>query len=466
MLVSHRWLTLLGVVALSLSPVRSESPLQSLLLQTVQNAGFDQVIDFGPYNEACPGKSFCHQPAGRIAQPPNVDVAVLQLDANGQIIDEAEVLLSRDFPRGFLVQLDRNLGARNVTFLRWDIARSDGGTYSSETGDRMTTRGWTNNPALADSDLLVSGASPAEAPFMAPYPASLFKLMVAFHLLRMVDAHQIQLETPVAAAVQKGTGEFRPLRDWIDPMITASDNDATRTLLKLLHQRNRIADLNRTFQQLNLRTLQINGTSADGSSWQPGQIHMTAYDTARLLWILEAPPGTLWLDADRRPVTRDILSPASRQYLKQLLLDQGFNDALTTANFPGTPHVQPGIPSRVASRWIHPTNGTVQLDGLNYGVDIRPFNHLAAVLFAHKTGLTFNYASDAGIVTSLPGKPRRHYIVAFQANLGYRYADEAFAAATTPPWTNTLAPINYTQRIPAFGRALDEGLTRLAAARK
>lgn len=80
----------------------------------------------------------------------------------------------------------------------------------------------------------------------------------------------------------------------------------------------------------------------------------------------------------------------------------------------------------------------------DFGVDIRAANAQAEVNFAHKTGWTFNYGSDAGIVTSLPGKPFRHYVIAFIANLGNRYTDEVFAARTTFPAFDKISPISYT----------------------
>ncbi|HEY9643645.1 MAG TPA: hypothetical protein V6C57_24360 [Coleofasciculaceae cyanobacterium] len=83
---------------------------------------------------------------------------------------------------------------------------------------------------------------------------------------------------------------------------------------------------------------------------------------------------------------------------------------------------------------------------------------MAEVSFLHKTGLTLNYGSDAGIVESLPGKPYRHYIIAFLSNLGYRYADPAFANRTSYPYSDPVGGIAYTQRIPALGKQIDDGI--------
>src|SRR5262249_4433401 len=116
---------------------------------------------------------------------------------------------------------------------------------------------------------------------------------------RMIDAGKLTLDTEYTYAVADEKLDARKIRAWLDRMITVSDNHATRALLKMFHERGEIEPLNRTFRDLNLATLQINGTSAaDGKNWSPGQIHMTAFDTARLFWIIEGGPGELWRGAD------------------------------------------------------------------------------------------------------------------------------------------------------------------------
>jgi beta-lactamase class A len=456
-----------ALISVATLGAHAETPLETALLKAVRDAHFEAVIDFGAGNENRPVKAGLHQPAQTIAHPPNVDVAVIQLDAAGRMVDRACVLLSRDYPNGLIVPLDKDSGARSVRFLRWDIERSDGGTFSSDDGHPLSAKGWTNNPPLTDADDIVPGRANAPYQFMAPYPASLFKIMVAFHALRMIDAGKLTLDTEYTYAVAAAKPDTRKISDWLDRMITVSDNHATSALLKMFHDRSEIEPLNRGFRELNLATLQINATSAvDGRGWSPGQIHMTAFDTARLFWIIEGVPGELWQGADGKPVTAKLLSESSRVFLKKLLSEQAFNDALTTANLPGAKNIRPGIPSRVAERWINSANGHVVVDGKDFGVDIRAANAQAEVSFAHKTGETFNYGSDAGIVTSLPGKPFRHYVVAFLANLGTRYADEAFASRTTFPAFDEIGPVAYTQRIPALGKAIDDALTELSAAKK
>lgn len=452
-------------LAAGLALAHAESPLESALLAAVRAAHFEDVIDFGAGNESRPVKAHLGEPAKKIAQPPNVNVAIIQFDADGKPTDQAYVILSRDYPDGLIVPLDRDLGASGVRFLRWDIDRSNGGTFSSADGRQLTTKGWTNHPPLTAADDLVPGRENAPIIFMPPYPASLFKLMVAFHALRMIDAGKTSLDAEYTYTVEGAKPDARKIRTWLDAMITVSDNHATQALLKMFHDQNEIEALNREFRELNLGTLQINQTSPkDGRGWQTDQINMTAFDTARLLWLIDGGPGELWLDASNKPVTAKFLSEASRTFLKKTLLEQAFNEALSTANFPGGKNVRAGIPSRVAERWVNPTNGHVVAHGTDFGLDVRAANAEAEVTFAHKTGLTFNYGSDAGIVKSLPGKPFRHYVVAFLANLGQRYADAQFAANKKFPADENVPPLAYTQKIPALGRAIDAAVTKLSAA--
>jgi hypothetical protein len=460
-----KFMTTLSLAA-GLCAAHAESPLESALLAAVRDAQFENVIDFGAGNEARPVKAHLNLPAKKIAHPPNVNVAVIQFDAEGKMTDRAFVILSRDYPRGLIVPLERDAGARGVRFIRWDIERANGGTFSADDGHQLTTKGWTNDPPLTMADDLLPGRENAPIVFMPPYPASLFKLLVAFHTLRLVDAGKISLDSEYVFSIEGAKPDARKIRDWMDAMITVSDNLATQALLKMFHDKNEIESLNREFRELNLGTLQINKTSPlNGRGWQTDQINLTAFDVAKLLWLIDGGPGELWLDANKKPVTANFLSAASRAFLKKTLLEQAFNEALSTANFPGGKNVRAGIPARVAERWINPTNGHVVVEAKDCGVDIRVANAQAEVTFAHKTGLTFNYGSDAGIVKSLPGKPFRHYVVAFLGQLGQRYADDIFAANKKFPLDENVPPLAYTQKIPALGKMIDDAVTKLSAAK-
>jgi hypothetical protein len=449
-----------------LSQAIASTSLSTSLLNAARQAQFDQVIDYGPYNEVCPGAKFCPVPAPRVAQMPNVDIAVIQLDANGGLKDVANVLMSRDYPTGLVVPIERNYTTSSVRWRKWDIQRWDGGTFSDKNGKQLTTKGWTDNPPLTVAEDILPGRESAPYQFMLPYPASLFKLMVAYRIMRLVDAGTLSLDesytypSSTAAATGAVTPETRLIRDWMEPMITYSDNTSTQALLKLLHDLNQVEAMNAEFRNLGLGTLQINDTDPNtGTGWKPGHIHMSALDTARLLWLIDGASSNrvLWLRPNSQPVTSAELTNSSRSYLKGLLANQGFHEVLSTSNFCGAPNTLPGIPAIVPSRWINPNDGTVTVDGIPYGQDVRPCNTVAEVLFSHKTGLTFNYGSDAGIVQSLPGKPDRHYIIALIANLGYRYADPIFASQTSFPCFDAVGGICYTQRIPRLAKQIDNG---------
>jgi hypothetical protein len=209
-------------------------------------------------------------------------------------------------------------------------------------------------------------------------------------------------------------------------MVCASNDRATCALLKQLHGLGEVEAMNAQMRTLGFPALQITGTSPrHGGRWRPGEIRMSAMDTARLLEHIAGEGGTLY----------------------DLLAEQGCNEALSTANYGMSSYPAPGIPHAVPERWIDPADGTVTVDGKAFGRDVRAANAHAEVTFAHKTGLTYNYASDAGIVRSLPGARRRHYVVALICDLGERYTD-----GRDPR-------VRYTEKLAQLGRRVDELLT-------
>jgi hypothetical protein len=111
------------------------------------------------------------------------------------------------------------------------------------------------------------------------------------------------------------------------------------------------------------------------------------------------------------------------------------------------------MPQRISQRWIG-ADGTVTVnddpnDG-KYLYPVQPCQDAAEVTFAHKTGLTAFAAGDAGIVHSLPGKPKRDYIIVEFSNLGWRYID------TNRPTDPPVRPaVNRTEKFAKLGRALD-----------
>jgi hypothetical protein len=79
-----------------------------------------------------------------------------------------------------------------------------------------------------------------------------------------------------------------------------------------------------------------------------------------------------------------------------------------------------------------------------FAPDVRHASAAATLRFAHKTGTTEDYASDASIVRGIAPHRRCHYLVALTRNLGTRYAPTANCAIT---W-----------RVPALGRTIDAAL--------
>jgi hypothetical protein len=443
---------------------RRSKDLEAALLEAVRAQAFDKVVDFGPVEGACPGSSWCPSPAATIAAMPNIDLAVIALEPSGRARAVADVLTSRDYPRGVAVPIGDDLGTDSVRWRRWNPDRWNGGTFSETDGSRTSTVGWRDNPAFTAADDIVPDRDRAPIEFMSPYPASTFKLMVAFHTMRLVDAGRIDLDGDYRYAPPDGPAVTRSTRDFLDRMITESDNDSAKALLKQLHDLGEIDHLNQGFHDLGLGTLQVNGTDpASGAKWGIGQITMTSLDTARLLLILRGGPGVLWRTAGGKPVRADdVLSRDSRAILVGMLADQGWNDILTTSNWCGRSYPTPGIPSLVADRWVDPGTGTVTVADKAFGQDVRPCNEQAEVSFAHKTGFTYNYLADAGIVRSFAG-PRGDYIVVMMSNLGYRYADQRQAGVTQPVCGDDPGQdqgVCYTEKFAALGRSIDAILRR------
>jgi hypothetical protein len=66
-------------------------------------------------------------------------------------------------------------------------------------------------------------------------------------------------------------------------------------------------------------------------------------------------------------------------------------------------------------------------------------------------------ASDAGIVTSLPGQPYRHYVVAMFSNLGSAYGDPEWARVGVNPCGTSLG-LCRTERFARLGKLIDTAL--------
>jgi hypothetical protein len=189
---------------------------------------------------------------------------------------------------------------------------------------------------------------------------------------------------------------------------------------------------------------------------------MSAWDTARLLWLLDPDaPAPSWRAPGGGPVEQGFLGAASKAKLLSLLGEQAYHDVLSTTLLCGVPRTAPGIPALLPERWIT-AEGRPALEGTALTSDVRPCNAAAQVTFAHKTGLTLNFGSDAGIVRGIAGRALRHYIVAFFSNLGHRYTDPDKADGPNP--CEALG-ICYTARIGALGAAIDAAVAGAVEAR-
>ena len=316
-----------------------------------------------------------------VAHFPSIDLAVAAFGPTGTA-RWANVLFSREHPHGLVGTLGNQADA--VQGIRFDADQQDA------RGESVVWAKSTDWQRLKFAPL--HGGGPLRV--VAPYPASLLKLMVA---------------VGVAMAVDRG------LTAWpaaLEPMIVVSDNDATDTCVALLHRLKLVGALNQRFADLGLHTLQLNDTTARGG-WRNGDgsgvghIHMTAWDTVRLLWLLDADaPPPPWL-----PAGTQLLQPATRAHLRGVLARQQLDEILSSGSLRGVPGWVAGLPDAPA--------------------------------FAHKTGTTDNYASDAGIVRlSSATNVGTHFIVAVLTSLGSRYAPHVRCATT---W-----------RLPSLGAAVHQ----------
>jgi hypothetical protein len=431
------------------------TPLARALRDALEATHFDRVIDLAspPAGDA----SIARARPPRIAHRPSADVAVIAFP-EGCPPAFASVMTSREIDGVRINRVDpETLGVKGVRLRRWDQARWD----ALDAPPPPFTEDDDVQPAEPDA-----GAT-AAADFTVPYPASVFKLLVAVRILELSDRGLLDLSDRI------GLGRrTRTVREWMADMITVSDDESTRALVKGLHEIGGEAALNALFAGLGLSALQMHDTSPEtGRNWQPGRIHMSAWDTARLLWLLDpdAPPPT-WTAPGGAPVDTGFLRPESRRLLVELLGAQAFHDALSTTALCRVPKTRKGIPALMPERWIDLEGrpGVAIGRGLTdrlldggapssdeQGADVRQCNREAEVTFAHKTGLTENFASDVGIVRGIPGRARRHYIVSFFSNLGYRYTDADKASSADP--CHELG-ICYTQRIAGLGAAIDAAM--------
>jgi hypothetical protein len=436
------------------SKPRSVPSLAEFLRQAMDGLAFQDVLDLAPPAttsasaltagadkdaETTAQRARAYSALATTAQPisqqPQINATVLELDDSGRVTGSATVLMSPQYQHGVVVPVDADLHTTDVRWRQWDDA------------------GWYANHAQGTIDV-VPGREDASLDFMLPYPGSVLKLMVNFGVLRLVDQGVISLDDtyqyqPTTISSLCGGASSNTIRTYIDESITQSDNGASCALIKMLWDHNAIDALNQQFQDMGLETLRLLGTNpVNGGHWA-NDITMSSLDTAKLLAVLNGGQGTLWTAPNGQPVTKDVLSDASRALFLSELGQQGWNWMLSTTNYCGRDYPAAGIPQTTDPRWIGP-DGTVTVAGNAFGQDVRPCDASAQVTFAHKPGWVNNTGADSGIVTSLPGAAERHYIISVFSNLGDQYVDPNRPA--TPAGT---VPVEYTEKFAQLGAAID-----------
>lgn len=354
----------------------------------------------------------------QLCQPfPSLDLAVVAWPGDRDPV-WANVLFSREHPQGVVAQIDTAAGAAsNVRYLA-DQTDAQGESHVWKAETDWNTLDW---KPLAGAGL---------HRFVAPYPASLVKLMVAVGVAQLVDTERYLWE-----ALWPCGGQTRTIAQWTESMLVASSNEATNAMVALLHaggliDRSGTQEVNyleQRFTTYGLHTLRLSNTRANGG-WRNadgagvGHLQMTAWDTVRLLWLLLSDPGSApWLP-QAMPA---MLSRPNADRLWTMLADQGLHGVLSTTALAGVSGWHVGIPAQMPMRWVQ-ADGSAQVENYRYPADIRPANAHAQVRFAHKTGTTDNYCSDAGLVTPMEGPGR--YLIAITSNLGSRFAPSSACA--------------------------------------
>lgn len=127
-----------AVAGLAIAPVasadnRGQSRLERLVLSSLRSAGFTEVID---------GNATFPYP--QIAHTPNIDVGVIRLDKKGRPREAVNALMSRDYPRGVLAPIGKDLRSVGVRFRAWNLNRFDGANGFT----------WTTPPFTAADDVV------------------------------------------------------------------------------------------------------------------------------------------------------------------------------------------------------------------------------------------------------------------------------------------------------------------------
>ena len=268
----------------------------------------------------------------------------------------------------------------------------------------------TEVPPWKAADALGPTPSPDEGreqiDFMSPWPASVFKMMVATYVMKLLDRGQttdgmpLSLETPIPLPSQELVAacpkepQTLTLRQALETMLQWSGNCATASLVRFLHTHQEIVQspdvddkgfptappsrslLNELLASLGLSTMQMNRTIARTGRWgnandnydartaSVAHNHMTSWDTARLFWLFDDLPSALqpaWEVAPGRRVMTNFVSDAQKAVLREILQNAYSGSGLAanrtcpgSSPHPEVPGPPPelGIPARLASKWV------------------------------------------------------------------------------------------------------------------
>ncbi|MBM3380877.1 MAG: serine hydrolase [Betaproteobacteria bacterium] len=498
--------------------------LNNELKSAVLKVDFKNVVDLGPTFTAdpCPTTEPACQHGRKTLgrkQFPQIDLAVIafQPGCKNPVVG-GNVFFSRDYPRGVGASFDpKTQAVSNVKMYPWLQERFDEGQVISQAPWFKPSPGaWKSRyPA---NELLNPEAVRSPISFMSPYPASVFKILVALRVLQKLEEQgSLEQQLNNKYTYDFGTADASDdvtltFAQFLDAMIQWSGNKATAALIQYLHRSGDIIEaeqkdsagypaaaprqnkLNELFASLGLPALQMNRTRMQDGLWgnrdtmylkdssSVSHIFMPSWDTARLLWLLRTNSSTPenqkpdWQLSSKsnKKVDASSISETVRNAFWANMKNQLFHEVLSN-----TLHCQQklgggfGIPALLPQKWV--STGQLKLpvgdypfvfaaDELkgdyNFTKNLGECQTTAEVEFASKTGLTSVSGSHAGLVKGLSERGfKREYIVVLNSSLGSRFTDSnrLDAERVIPCFDRTLC---YSSRINQLGANIDASMRR------
>jgi hypothetical protein len=380
---------------------------------------------------------------------PTIDCSIALLPPLGKIgpASWAQVLIQAGNSEGLRGDLDPRTatGPHNISY------------FADPVNDAKDSIAWLPGANWREFKHLehLSGEGPHRA--IAPYPASVIKLMVAVGVCLLIDKNALRWEEMVIVGKERLS-----ISDCCDRMISVSSNEATDALVALLHERGLIDrsfnrnGINNHFQAFDLHGLRFDNSTPQGGWRNPdgagvGKLQMTSWDCLRLLWLMldatgEAGVSPPWLSTppkldSRRAshIGQHFISESSAKRFWHWMERQALHEVLSSSLLCGLPNWVQGIPARLPKLWIN-AQGQAQIGPERWPGNFLAQQDLASVNFAHKTGSTWSYAANAGLVSSIKPGGRR-YLIAIMSTLGIRHATQE---RTVTPWL-----------MPALGAEID-----------